>query len=245
MENWRCWKIRWSKWRRHLRPTPRSNYELSLGYYRRFGRDYAMVAAPLTDALKSGNSALLSWGPEQEAAYTDLKHYLCAKPVIQLPDIERPFVLWADASGGRVIRKTRLWHISSCFRKPQTDDSGTKLWCRKKECPTIVRAVAKFHRYLYGQFVLQIDHRALMFLDGAKMANARVMRWAVALQAFKFKTESIKESDNVGADYLSRISRAATSRRCVSKIWAAFCQVPCHGVTKFVRGGGSMLRAAS
>lgn len=66
--------------------------------------------------------------------------------------------------------------------------------------------------------MLQIDHRALMFLDGAKMANARVMRWAVALQAFKFKTESIKKSDNVGADYLSRISRAATSRRCVSKI---------------------------
>jgi len=64
-----------------------------LGYYRRFGRDYAMVAAPLTDALKCGNSALLRWGPKQEAVFTDLKHYLCAKPVLRLPDIERPFVL--------------------------------------------------------------------------------------------------------------------------------------------------------
>jgi len=53
----------------------------------------------------------------------------------------------------------------------------------ERKCLAIVWAVAKFYRYLYGRlFVLQTDHRPLTFLDRAKLANARVMRWALALQ---------------------------------------------------------------
>jgi len=93
--------------------------------------------------------------------------------------------------------------------------SSRKLTCAEqnysvveRECLAIVRAVAKFYRYLYGrQFVLQTDHRPLIYLDKAKLANARVMRWALALQPFKFRTESIKGSDNVGADYFSRVEK--------------------------------------
>lgn len=141
--------------------------------------------------------------------------------------------------GSRVIAGTWQWHISSCLRKPQTDDSGTVV---EKECLAIVWVVAKFHIYLYGrQFVLQTDHRPLTFVERAKMANVRVMRWALALQVFKFKRIHQK-SDNVGADYLNRISRVATSTHCADEIWAALCQVPRHGVTRF--GRGYMLRAA-
>ena len=43
-------------------------------------------------------------------------------------------------------------------------------------------------------------------MDKSKMANARVMRWALALQPFRYRMESIPGSDNVGADYLSRIA---------------------------------------
>jgi len=45
-------------------------------YYRRFVRDYARIAAPLTDALKCGNSAPLRWGLAQEAAFAELKQHL-------------------------------------------------------------------------------------------------------------------------------------------------------------------------
>jgi len=80
----------------------------------------------------------------------------------------------------------------------------------ERKCLAIVWAIAKFYRYLYGnQFVLQTDHRPLTFLDRAKMSNAPVMRWALALQPFRFRTESTKGSDNVGADYLSRVRDGA------------------------------------
>ena len=53
------------------------------------------------------------------------------------------------------------------------------------------------------EFVLQTDHRPLVYLDHAKLTNARVIRWALTLQPFRYRAESIKGSDNVGADYLS------------------------------------------
>ena len=59
--------------------------------------------------------------------------------------------------------------------------------------------------YLYGkEFVLETDHRPLTYLNTAKVANARLMRWALALQPFKFRVENIKGVENVGADFLSR-----------------------------------------
>ena len=57
--------------------------------------------------------------------------------------------------------------------------------------------------------MLQTDHRPLTFLDQAKLANARVMRWAIALQPYRYTTESIRGSDNVRADYLNRAVQEA------------------------------------
>ena len=47
--------------------------------------------------------------------------------------------------------------------------------------------------------------QVLVYLNTAKVANARLMRWALALQPFKFRLEGIKGKENVGADFLSRI----------------------------------------
>ena len=43
-----------------------------------------------------------------------------------------------------------------------------------------------------------------MYLQKAKHVNYSVMRWVLSLQPFKYRLESIKGVNNVGADYLSR-----------------------------------------
>ena len=74
----------------------------------------------------------------------------------------------------------------------------------ERECMAIVWAVDKFQEYLYSrQFVLQTDHRPLIFMQQAKVVNSRVMRWVLSLQPFRFRVESIKGCDNVGADLMS------------------------------------------
>ena len=42
-------------------------------------------------------------------------------------------------------------------------------------------------------------------MNSAKFANGRLMRWAMFLQSYNFRVEAIKGSENVGADYLSRV----------------------------------------
>ena len=65
--------------------------------------------------------------------------------------------------------------------------------------------VHKFQPYLYGQpFVLETDHQPLIYMNKSKVANARIMRWALALQPYRIQLRAIKGSDNNGADFLSR-----------------------------------------
>ena len=76
----------------------------------------------------------------------------------------------------------------------------------EKECLAIVWSIKRFHLYLYGvSFVLQTDHEPLKYMNSAKFANGRLMRWAMFLQSYSFTVEANKDSENVGADYLSRV----------------------------------------
>ena len=45
----------------------------------------------------------------------------------------------------------------------------------------------------------------VVYLNKTKFVNDRIMRWAMFMQCYKFKVESIKGSENVGADFLSRV----------------------------------------
>jgi len=48
------------------------------------------------------------------------------------------------------------------------------------------------------------DHEPLQYLRQAKFQNGRLMRWALALQPYRFLLRAIRGRGNVGADCLSR-----------------------------------------
>ena len=159
------------------------------GYYRRFVPDYATMTAPLTDLTKSKFPNKLSWGPEQESAFNSLKEVLCSDPVLRLPDGDREFILRTDASDvgvGAVLLQSHpdgVFLVAYLSRKLTRAERNYAVI--KRECLAIVWAIGKLQTYLYGRsFVLQTDHRPLVYMDKSKMANARVMRWALALQPF-------------------------------------------------------------
>ena len=72
----------------------------------------------------------------------------------------------------------------------------------ERECLEIVWGMNKFRLYLAGKpFILQTDHKPLWYLNHAKFQIDRIMRWALALQGYNYKVESIPGKDNIVADY--------------------------------------------
>nr|KYP32662.1 Galactokinase [Cajanus cajan] len=60
------------------------------GFYRRFIRNYAAVAAPLTDLLKV---ITYQWNEQAQQAFTDLKNKITSNPTLCLPDFSQPFLI--------------------------------------------------------------------------------------------------------------------------------------------------------
>lgn len=148
-------------------------------------------------------------GDAQQKAFASLKQHVCNPPVLHLPDLHKPFILQTDASCEGV--GAILLQEENCIKHPVAFASK-KLLPRERNYSTIERealaivwGVQKFENFLYGQhFFLETDHQPLQYMNNAKFQNGRLMRWALALQPYRFTVRAIKGSQNVGADFLSR-----------------------------------------
>ena len=135
---------------------------------------------------------------------------LSSQPILHLPDVNQTFTLRTDASDTGIGAILLQEHDGQQF---PTVYASKKLLAREraystieKECLAVVWAVLKFETYLYGrEFVLEVDHHPLLAIRRSKVANARILRWALALQLYRFRIEAIRGKDNVGADFLSRL----------------------------------------
>lgn len=138
-----------------------------------------------------------------------MKDLLCKRPILKLPDFDRTFILRTDASedgiGAVLLQLENDEKLPVAYASRKLQDRERSYAVIEKECLAVVWGVQKFHQYLYGQeFLLETDHQLLTYLDKSKTENSRLMRWALLLQQYRFRIVTIKGSDNVGADYLSR-----------------------------------------
>jgi hypothetical protein len=180
-----------------------------VGWYRRFVPDFARRAAPLTDLTRKSGFAKIQWGEEQERAFLDLKGALCKDPVLQSPDFEQHFTVQTDASGvglGAVLLQGEgdnmkpVAYVSRKLFPRETRYAAVEL-----ECLAVKWALDTLKYYLLGRdFTLETDHRALRWLGSMKDSNARITRWFLALQPFRFTVQYRAGRQNTVADFLSR-----------------------------------------
>ena len=180
------------------------------GYYRDFIPNFAALASPLTDLTRKGQPNKVEWDEAQEKAYQSIKALLTKEPVLQLPDPRKTYFLQTDASDSGIGVVLMHEHDGKlfpvCYASKKLSSAERNYSTIEKECLAIVWGFKRFHLYLYGvSFVLQTDHEPLKYMNSAKFANGRLMRWAMFLQSYNFRVEAIKGSENVGADYLSRV----------------------------------------
>lgn len=117
------------------------------GYYRRFIKQYATIAAPLTDLLRKD---AFKWSSIAEAAFESLKKAMTSTPVLRLLNFSLPFVVESDASNigvGAVLMQED--HPVAYFSKKM----GLRMQGKSaylKELFAITEAVKKWETVSFG-----------------------------------------------------------------------------------------------
>ena len=110
-------------------------------YYRKFIRDYANIAKPLTEQLKKD---AYGWNEEAMVAFEALKTTMTSAPVLKLPDFSQNFLIEIDASNhglGAVLIQEK--HLVAFFSKTLGKRASLKP-IYEKELMAIVFAILKW-----------------------------------------------------------------------------------------------------
>ena len=198
---------------------PRSIKELRslLGFAnwgRQFHRNFASVAAPLTDCLK--NRGLK--GPQVVAnehtllAFQNLKRMMLSPPVLTMFRTDSQLVLETDASDlgvGACLKSVapngEVGIIA--YASKVLNESQRKLSVTRRELYAIIFALERFKTYLLGRhFTIYSDHNSLQFLTRGKCLTPQLARYLDFMADFDFAINFKRGVENNIADLLSRIA---------------------------------------
>lgn len=117
------------------------------GWYRRFIKDFATIAAPLTDTLKKSKKFTLT--PEAIESFNRLKRALTTAPVLRHPDFAKRFYIQCDASDygiGAVLYQLNDSEGENpiAFYSQKLNSCQRKYSVTEKECLGAVMAIKKF-----------------------------------------------------------------------------------------------------
>jgi hypothetical protein len=195
-------------------PTKLKQVQAFLGFanfYRRFIKDFAKLAKPLTILTKKDQPWI--WKEEQEKAFQDLKSAFTQAPILRIPDDENPFRLETDSSDfatGAVMSQLdpgdNLWHPVAFYSKSlNVHERNYEIY--DKELLAIIRALEEYRQHLEGHpKVIEIlsDHQNLTYFKNAQKLSRRQARWALYLTRFNFTLKHKPGKSMLTADPLSR-----------------------------------------
>ena len=118
------------------------------GYYRRFIKGYGVIAKPLTDLLKKGNT---EWSPKAQQAFDNLKQVMISAPVLALPNFNILFVVESDASNEGIGAVLSQGGRPITYFSKGLSPRHQVLSVYEKEILAILAAVKKWHAYLMGR----------------------------------------------------------------------------------------------
>lgn len=172
-------------------------------YYRKFIRNFALLARPLIDLLKKGT--LFFWTPAHTAAFDALKNALVSAPVLALPDFSKPFQLQTDASDSRVgailLQEGHLLAFVNKSLAPRTRLLSTY----EKEFLAILVAVEQWRSYLqHAEFTIFTDQRSLMHITDQRLHTQWQLKMHHKLAGLQYRVIYKSGASNSAADALSR-----------------------------------------
>jgi len=160
------------------------------GYYRKYIRSYARLAAPLFELTRKDVDFVWDMGCQQ--AFQALRTTLVESPILIRPDFKRSFYLdvdWSPKGVGAILsqREGKLEKVVTYASKSLTE-AQKKFHPMEGECYALIWGIMHFRQYLCrNHFVLRTDHKPFEWLATVSDAHGRRGRCIDMLQDFSFK----------------------------------------------------------
>src|SRR3954466_5148678 len=177
------------------------------GYYRRFIENFSKVAKPMTELLKKDKK--FAWSEGCELSFQELKKRLVTAPVLCLPDLEKDFQVYCDAShhglGAVLMQEEKV--VAYASRQLKTHEVNYPT--HDLELASVVHALKTWRHYLLGKrSEVFTDPKSLKYIFTQKDLNLRQRRWLELIKDYDLNVQYHPGKANVVADALSRRSHA-------------------------------------
>ena len=189
-------------------------------YYRRFIRDFAGLASPLTDLTKKGTT--WQWGPYQRHAFLALKDAYCNAPLLLFPDPALPYTVSTDASeiaaGGVLLQDHGKGLQPLAFVSRRLKPTEQRYGAYERELAAMAYCLQSWRHYLEGcpgGSTVLTDHQTLTRLMDQQVLTRVQTRW-IRLGLFQSINPKIKYQPgkaNIVADALSRSQHRLPDKR--------------------------------
>jgi hypothetical protein len=174
------------------------------GYYRKFVKNYGILAKPLTNLLRLKH---FEWTSQAQQAFDYLKTAMTTTLVLALPNFKAPFTVETDACGdglGAVLMQSGqpIAYLSKAL-----GEKHKNLSIYEKEFLALIMAVEKWRPYLQRQeFIIQTDHKSLEYLKEQNLHSDMQRKAMTKLMGLQFKIVYKRGKENLAADALSRVA---------------------------------------
>jgi transposase InsO family protein len=179
-------------------------------FYRRFIRDFGVIARPLIQLTKTG--VPFSFGKACWDAFEELKARLTSSTVLRHYNPELQSMIETDASDGVIAgvfsqqHPNGEWYPVAYFSKTMAP-AECNYEIHDKEMLAVVRSLDQWRPELQGthkRIQIYTDHKALEYFMTTKQLTGRQARWAEALAGYHFTIMYRAGKQNGKADALTR-----------------------------------------
>ncbi|KAL4318769.1 hypothetical protein GQ457_18G015560 [Hibiscus cannabinus] len=173
------------------------------GYYRKFVRDYGILALPLTNLLKKGQ---FHWSAAAEAAFETLKKAMTTTPTLAMPNFNDHFIIECDASGDGIGAVLTQQGKPIAFMSRALGVTKRSWSTYAREMLAIVQAIQTWRPYLLGRkFYIQTDQRSLKYFLEQRIVTPEQQKWVSKLLGYDYEILYKPGKENSAADALSRV----------------------------------------
>lgn len=181
-------------------------------HYRKFLKNFSSIAAPLTELTKGTGpkKRSITWSSKCQVAFETLKSMLTDAPVLQAPDMSKPFIIETDSSdfgcGGVLLQRDERGVLHPlAFESKKFSTAERSYPAQERELLGVLHCLRTWRCFMDGtDYVVYTDHNPLQYLRSQTKPTPRLVRWLSEIETYDPKIMYKPGTENLVPDLLSR-----------------------------------------